>query len=84
MPDDLTLLPEQPSASDNVRRFGPPALIAVVALLFILQNTESVRFNFLWFDFDWPLWVMLLVFAVVGALVAVGIGRRRARRSRTG
>jgi hypothetical protein len=56
VPDDLPLLPEQPSTSDNLRRFGPASIITVVALLFILQNTESVRFNLLWFDFRWPVW----------------------------
>jgi uncharacterized integral membrane protein len=82
VPDDLPLLPEQPSTSDYIRRFGPAAIITVVALLFIVQNTESVRFNLLWFDFRWPLWAMLLVFMAIGALMAWGIGRRRARRSR--
>ena len=42
------------------------AIISIVALLFVLQNTESVRFNFLWFDFRWPLWAMLLVFMAIG------------------
>lgn len=80
---DLPLLPDQPSATDHARRFGPPALIALVALLFVVQNTESVSFNFLWFEFRWPLWIMLVVFMVVGAVVSYGIARRRrARRSR--
>jgi len=82
VPEDLPLLPEQPSTSDSLRRFGPAAIITVVALLFILQNTESVRFNFLWFDFRWPLWAMLLVFMAIGALMAWGVDRRRTRRSR--
>ena len=82
MPEDLPLLPEQPSTSDNLRRFGPAAIIIAVALLFILQNTASVRFNFLWFDFRWPLWAMLLAFMAIGALIAWGVDRRRTRRSR--
>jgi uncharacterized integral membrane protein len=82
VPEDLPLLPEQPSTSDNLRRFGPAAIITVVALMFILQNTESVRFNLLWFDFRWPLWAMLLVFMAIGALMAWGVDRRRTRRSR--
>jgi uncharacterized integral membrane protein len=82
VPEDLPLLPEQPSTSDNLRRFGPAAIITVAALLFILQNTESARFNFLWFDFRWPLWAMLLVFMAIGALMAWGVDRRRTRRSR--
>ncbi len=79
MPDDLPLLPDQPSGTDQIRRVGPAAIIAAVALLFIVQNTESVRFEFLWFDFRWPLWAMLLVFMALGALIAWGVARRRSR-----
>lgn len=77
---DLPLLPDQPSTTDQVRRFGPPALIAIAALLFVFQNTDSVTFNFLWFDFRWPLWIMLLVFMAIGALVFWGAERRRRAR----
>lgn len=77
---DLPLLPDQPSTTDHMRRFGPPALIGVAALLFVLQNTQDVDFEFLWFNFSWPLWIMLVVFMVVGAIVAYGIGRRRRSR----
>ncbi|GEM_PF-1555102 len=80
---DFDLLPDQPSTADQIRRIGPPALVALAALLFILQNTESARFEFLWFDFEWPLWIMLLVFMGAGAAVAYGIARRiRSRRDR--
>ena len=77
---DLPLLPDQPSTIDRVRRFGPPALFALIALLFVVQNTDSVPFSFLWFEFDWPLWVMLLVFTAIGAVVALGVARRRRTR----
>lgn len=81
--NDLPLLPEQPSTTEQVRRFGPPALIALAALLFIIQNTETVAFSFLWFEFRWPLWIMLLVFMITGAVVFWGAARRRrARRQR--
>ncbi len=70
---DLPLLPEQPTTTEQVRRFGPPALIALVGLLFVVQNTKSVTFNFLWFDFRWPLWIMLVVFMGIGAVVAYGV-----------
>jgi len=80
---DFDLLPDQPSTTDQIRRIGPPALIALAALLFILQNTESARFEFLWFDFQWPLWIMLMVFMAAGAIVAYGVSRRiRSRRER--
>lgn len=80
---NFDLLPDQPSGLDNARRFGPPLIIAIAALLFVLQNTEETRFNFLWFEFRWPLWIMLIVFMLAGAIVDYGISRRlRSRRRR--
>lgn len=73
---DLPLLPDQPSTTDQIRRFGPPAVLALVAFLFIVQNTRAVSFTFLWFDFRWPLWIMLVVFMLVGAIVSYGVARR--------
>lgn len=69
------------STTEQVRRFGPPAVIGLAALLFVLQNTNSTRFEFLWFDFDMPLWVMLVLFAGVGAIVLYGVQVRRRKRS---
>lgn len=68
---------------DQVKRYGPIALLALASLLFILQNTESVTFEFLWFNFEWPLWIMLIAFAGVGALVFYGVQRRRQQRTST-
>ena len=53
-----------------------------VLLIFILQNTEDVKFNFLFLDFTWPLWLYTIVTALFGALVWFGLGvmRRHARR----
>ena len=57
-----------------------------VLLIFIIQNTEDVEFDFLWFSFTWPLWLYTVVVAVFGALVWLGVGvlrrhrRRQARR----
>jgi len=57
-----------------------------VLLIFILQNTEDVRFDFLFWHFTWPLWLYTIVVAVFGAILWLGLGvlrrhrRRRARR----
>ncbi len=77
---DLPLLPDQPSAADQIRRFGPPALMALVGFLFVVQNTKSATFNFLWFDFRWPLWIMLLVSMGIGAIASYWVARRRRSR----
>jgi uncharacterized integral membrane protein len=90
--DDSAMSDEKPIRStqdefaitgDQVKRYGPIALLALAALLFVLQNTESVNLEFLWFNFEWPLWIMLVGFAGVGALVFYGIQRRRRARGRT-
>jgi uncharacterized integral membrane protein len=55
--------------------------LAVLAI-FVVQNTEDVRFHFLFLDFTWPLWLYTIVVALFGALVWFGMGvvRRRNRR----
>jgi uncharacterized integral membrane protein len=70
----------QVSATERVRKFGPPAFLAVVALLFVFQNTNETQFSFLWFDFDAPLWIILLISMIVGAVIFWGAARRRAKR----
>jgi len=74
----------EPTTLEQIRRFGPPGVLALAALLFVIQNVRATRFNFLWFEFEWPLWIMLLVFAAVGAAVFWFVDRRRRRRSAAG
>jgi uncharacterized integral membrane protein len=68
---------------------GAAAALAGLAalLIFVVQNTEHVTFDFLFVTFAWPLWLYTVVVAVIGALVWFGLGvlrrhrRRRARRA---
>jgi len=53
-----------------------------VLVIFIAQNTEDVRFDFLWLNFTWPLWLYTIVVAVVGAFVWFGLGVLRRHRRR--
>ena len=72
------------------RQLGGGAIASLVGvgvlLIFIVQNTEDVRFDFLFWHFTWPLWLYTIVVALFGALVWLGLGvirrhrRRRARR----
>lgn len=50
--------------------------------LFMAQNTEDVQVSFLVWDFTWPLWLVILASAMVGALVWFGMGVLRRRRRR--
>ena len=55
-------------------------------LIFMIQNTEDVTLDFLFWSFTWPLWLFTFVIALVGAFVWFGLGvirrhrRRKARR----
>jgi uncharacterized integral membrane protein len=53
-----------------------------VLVIFIVQNTEDVRFHFLFLDFTWPLWLYTIVVALFGALVWFGLGVMRRHRRR--
>lgn len=66
------------------RRLGGGAIAAIVAavalLIFVLQNTEDVRFDFLFVNFTWPMWLYTLVVAALGALAWVGFAAIRSHR----
>jgi uncharacterized integral membrane protein len=68
------------------RLLGAGALASIggigVLLVFIVQNTDDVRFDFLWLSFTWPLWLYTIVTALFGALVWIGLGVVRRHRRR--
>lgn len=76
---------------DDSRKLGGGAIASLsglaVLVIFVLQNTQDVRFHFLVLDFTWPLWLYTIVVALFGALVWLGLGvvrrhrRRKARRA---
>jgi uncharacterized integral membrane protein len=51
-------------------------------IIFMLQNTEKVRVDFLFWGFNWPIWLVILLSAVFGALVWLGLGVLRRHRRR--
>ena|SRR5215204_7191122 len=57
------------------------AVVAVLALVFVFQNTDRKTVNFLWMDFEAPAWMWLLVIFLAGALVGYMFARRQARRA---
>ena len=74
------------AATKKGLRLGGGAIASLgglaVLVIFMLQNREDVTVDFLWFSFTWPLWLLTLVTAVIGAFVWIGLGilRRRSRR----
>ena len=68
------------------RQLGAGAIASLTGLgallVFILQNRNDVRFDFLWLSFTWPLWLYTIVTAVFGAMVWLGLGILRRHRRR--
>jgi uncharacterized integral membrane protein len=68
------------------RRLGAGAIASLtgvgVLLIFVIQNTQRVRLDFLFWTFTWPLWLLTVASALLGALVWFGLGlvRRHQRR----
>jgi uncharacterized integral membrane protein len=68
--------------------FGVLAAIVVTAalLIFIVQNTDQIEVTWLFFDADAPLWVVIVVTAVLSVALAQLVlllwRRRRRRRDR--
>lgn len=77
---------QQGEGSSASRRLSGGAIASIgglaVLLIFIIQNTESVRFKFLVWSFTWPLWLYTILVAVFGALVWFGLGVMRRHRRR--
>jgi uncharacterized integral membrane protein len=73
-----------PSSDSSKLSGGAIASLGGLAVLviFIVQNTEDVKFKFLFFDFTWPLWLYTIVVALFGALVWFGFGVIRRHRRR--
>jgi uncharacterized integral membrane protein len=68
------------------RRLGGGATASLTGvgllLIFAIQNTESVRLDFLFWSFTWPLWLLTMASALLGALVWFGLGVMRRHRRR--
>jgi uncharacterized integral membrane protein len=68
-------------------RVSGGAIASLVGLgllvIFMIQNTEPITPSFLFWSFTWPLWLLTLASALVGALVWFGIGVIRRHRRRT-
>jgi uncharacterized integral membrane protein len=75
-----------PDGHNDRATLGAGAIASIVGvgalLVFMLQNRNKVSLDFLMFHVNWPLWLVILISAVLGALIWFGLGvmRRRSRR----
>lgn len=67
-------------------RLGGGAIASIAGgaalLIFMGQNTKDVTVKFLWGEFTWPVWLLVLISALIGALVWFGLGVLRRHRRR--
>jgi len=76
----------QPEEQGNSARLGAGTIGTLVGagvlVVFMLQNTEKVTLDFLFWELRWQLWLLVLISALLGALVwfSLGVMRRHARR----
>lgn len=71
-------------ATEEGRRVsaGLVAVAGAALVVFMVQNTERQRVEFLAWDLTIALWLLVLASAAAGALVWAGLGALRRRRRR--
>lgn len=77
---------ESTSAAADARGLSGGAIASLTGLglliVFMIQNTQSVQLDFLFWSFTWPLWLLTLASALLGAFVWFGVGVIRRHRRR--
>ena len=77
---------EATSPAGDARGLSGGAIASLTGLglliVFMIQNTESVQLDFLFWSFTWPLWLLTLASALLGAFVWFGVGVIRRHRRR--
>ena len=56
------------------------AVIAVLLLVFIVTNTDTANVTLFVTDVSLPLWLVLAITALLGAVIGMGLGARRTKR----
>jgi len=73
-------------ATSERRKLGVGAIASLsglaILVIFMLQNTEDVKVDFLFWDFTLPVWLLTLASAAIGAFIWLGLGLLRRHRRR--
>ncbi|GAA4662470.1 LapA family protein [Gordonia humi] len=64
-------------AGTFVKQYWLPIVLVIVAIVFILTNTNRAPLTILWVDINSPLWLTLTVTVLVGFVVGWFVGRRQ-------
>jgi uncharacterized integral membrane protein len=80
------MVDQSPGDGTTARRLTGGAIASLfgvgVLAIFMIQNTDDVKVDFLFWGFTWPLWLLCLAMALVGALAWFGLGVLRRHRRR--
>ena len=81
----MTMPPGQPSAESSSKGWLTPrtvgiAAIVLVSVIFVFENTQSVKVRFLFPKASAPLWLALAVAFALGAAFGLFLSWRRGRR----
>ena len=79
--DQPQLQVEERSLGDNLRLVGGVTLLLGL-LLFLAQNFDKTQISFLWFDWDLPLVLALILSAAVGSIATWLFATFRGRSER--
>ncbi len=75
-------LTEESSGRSGLGKLIVVAIVAVALAAFVVQNTDDTPVTWLMFDESAPLWVVIVISAVAGAVLSEAAGWliRRSRR----
>jgi uncharacterized integral membrane protein len=79
MADEPQRQPQQRAPSRDQTRLIVASVIAVLLIIFAVQNTKEVRVSFLFFHWDGRVIYVIILSALLGMLIAYLLGRRRRR-----
>lgn len=69
---------------DLLKRYWFPLVLAILATIFIVQNTQEIQIFFFAGTFTAPAWLAYTALVLVGLVVGLYIARRRSRGAGVG
>jgi uncharacterized integral membrane protein len=80
------MVDQRPGDGTTTRRLTGGAIASLfgvgLLVIFMIQNTDDAKLEFLFWSFTWPLWLLCLVMALAGAIAWFGLGVLRRHRRR--
>lgn len=59
-----------------LKRFWLPIVLLILAIWFIVTNTNTYPFTIGWINVEAPVWLMTAIFVLVGFVIGWFVGRR--------